>query len=199
MGAFFVLCSAIILSFPMFSHSPKTTLILLENNSSHNAVVVSTNEGNLTVDKPYSYTTLQSADKAPSPIQEGNREEIEQKYAQQLTSLPTAPVSMLFHFEPGTADLTESSKNQVEELIQIIASRAPASIDIIGHSDREGEAQQNYLLALERAKSVETYLLSRQVKLEKSTITSYGESDPIVPTEDGVSEPQNRRVEVIVR
>jgi OmpA-OmpF porin, OOP family len=199
MGAFFVICSVIILSLPMLSHSPKTTLILLDNNSSHNGVVVSTNEGNLTIDKPYTYTTLQSADKAPSPIQEENREEIEQKYAQQLSSLPTKSVSMLFYFEQGTADLTESSKNQVEELIQIITSRSPAAVDIIGHTDRSGDADKNYLLALERAKSVESYLVSRQVKLERSTITSYGENDPLIPTEDGVSEPQNRRVEVIVR
>ena len=106
---------------------------------------------------------------------------------------------MLFHFEPGTADLTESSKNQVNDLIQLISSHEPAAVDIIGHSDRAGDADKNYLLALERAKTVEQYLLEHNVKLDRSSVTSYGENDPIVLTEDGVSEPQNRRVEVIVR
>lgn len=191
--------SAIILTLPLLSHTPKTTVILLDNNSSHNAVVVSTNEGNLTIDKPYAYTSLSALDKAPSPLQEGNKEEITKKYAEQLSLLPTAPVSMLFHFEPGTAELTESSKNKVDELIQIINERSPVAIDIIGHSDRAGDADKNYQLALERAKSVENYLQSRQVKLERTTITSYGENDPLIPTADGVSEPQNRRVEIIVR
>ena len=191
--------SAIILALPFLSQTPKTTVILLDNNSSRNAVVVPTNEGNLTVDKPYSYTSLTALDKAPSALQEGNKEEIEKKYADQLAILPTAPVSLLFHFEPGTAELTEASKNKVDELILVISERSPAAIDIIGHSDRSGDADKNYQLALERAKSVENYLQSRQVPLERTTITSYGESDPLIPTADGVSEPQNRRVEVIVR
>jgi len=191
--------TALILSLPFLTHEPKTTVILLDNESSHNAVVVKTDVGSVIVDQPYSYTTLAAQDKQPSSIEKADPEDIREKYAQQLNILPTKPVSMLFHFEPGTADLTESSKNQVNELIQLISSREPAAIDIIGHSDRAGDADKNYLLALERAKTVEQYLLERNVKLDRSSVTSYGENDPIIPTEDGVSEPQNRRVEVIVR
>ena len=191
--------TALLLSLPFLTYEPKTTVLLLDNESSHNAVVVKTDVGSVIVDQPYSYTTLAAQDKQPSSIEKADPEDIREKYAQQLNILPTKPVSMLFHFEPGTADLTESSKNQVNELIQLISSREPAAIDIIGHSDRAGDADKNYLLALERAKTVEQYLLERNVKLDRSSVTSYGENDPIIPTEDGVSEPQNRRVEVIVR
>jgi OOP family OmpA-OmpF porin len=31
------------------------------------------------------------------------------------------------------------------------------------------------------------------------TVESYGERAPIVPTADGVSEPRNRRVEIVIR
>jgi len=191
--------TAFILSLPFLTHEPKTTVILLDNESSHNAVVVTTNAGSVIVDQPYSYTTLVAQDKKPSSLEKANPETIREKYAQQLTMLPTKPVSMLFHFEQGTADLTESSKNQVDELIRLIASHEPAAVDIIGHSDRAGDADKNYLLALERAKTVEKYLLERKVSLDHSSVTSYGENDNLIPTDDGVSEPQNRRVEVIVR
>jgi len=191
--------AGIILALPLLTHEPKTTVILLDNESSHNAVVVATNAGSVIVDQPYSYTTLVSQDKKPSSLEKVNPDTIREKYAQQLNMLPTKPVSMLFHFEQGTADLTESSKNQVDELIRIITSRDPAAIDIIGHSDRAGDADKNYLLALERAKAVEKYLLERNVRLDHSSVTSYGENDNLIPTDDGVSEPQNRRVEVIVR
>jgi outer membrane protein OmpA-like peptidoglycan-associated protein len=191
--------TALLLSLPFLTYEPKTTVILLDNESSHNAVVVKTDVGSVIVDQPYSYTTLAAQDKQPSSIEKADPEAVREKYAQQLNMLPTKPVSMLFHFEPGTADLTESSKNQVNDLIQLISSREPAAVDIIGHSDRAGDADKNYLLALERAKTVEQYLLEHNVKLDRSSVTSYGENDPIILTEDGVSEPQNRRVEVIVR
>jgi len=191
--------TGLILSLPLLTHEPKTTVILLDNESSHNAVVVTTNGGNAIVDQPYYYTTLLAQDKKPSSVEKGDPDTIRKKYAEQLDMLPTKPVSMLFHFEPGTAELTESSKNQVNELIRLITSRDPAAVDIIGHSDRAGDADKNYALALERAKEVEKYLLERNVKLDRSSVMSYGENDPIIPTEDGVSEPQNRRFEVTVR
>lgn len=194
-----IVWSAFLLTLPLIISTPKTTVVLLDNESSHNAVVVSTNEGNVTVDQPYSYTTLSSLDKQPSSVKQADPEEVRKKYGEQLNSLPTPPVSMLFYFEPATATLTESSKNQVAELIRVIGIRSPAAVDIIGHSDRAGDADQNYALALERAKEVEQYLLDANVSMERRLVRSHGESDPIVPTADGVDEPQNRRVEVIVR
>lgn len=199
METILIVWSAFLLSLPLIVSTPKTTVVLLDNESSHNAIVVSTNEGNVTIDQPYLYTTLSALDKQPSVLKQADPEEIRKKYSEQLNSLPLTPVSMLFYFEPGTVVLTESSKNQVDELIRVIGSRAPAAVDIIGHSDRAGDAEQNYVLALERAKEVETYLLDRNVTMERRTVRSHGENDPIVPTADGVDEPQNRRVEVIVR
>lgn len=191
--------SGIILSLPLLISQPKTTVVLLDNESSHNAIVVATNVGDVIVDQPYSYTVLADSNKKPSPVEKANPDEINKKYTQQLGMLPTKPVSMLFHFEQGTATLTESSKNQVNELIRLIASREPCAVDIIGHSDRAGDADKNYELALNRAHAVESFLQEHNVKLERSSVSSYGENDNLVPTLDGVSEPQNRRVEVIVR
>ncbi len=194
-----LIVSALFLSLSLIQHTPKTTVILLDNESAHNAVVVGNNEGNITVDQPYSFTTLAALDRQPSAVEKGDPDAIRQKYADQLNILPSKPVSMLFHFEPGTVDLSESSKNQVDELVHVITLHEPASVDIIGHSDRAGDADKNYALALERAEMVKKYLLDRNVTLERSSVTSHGENDPIIPTEDGVEEPQNRRVEVIVR
>lgn len=189
----------IILLLPFFLLEPKTTVILLDNNSTHNAVIVTTKAGNVTVDKPYSYTTLATPDKRPSSVKQGDQDEILKKYAEQLKMLPAKPVSMLFYFESATAELTESSKNQINELISIIASHEPAAVDIIGHSDSVGDINTNYLLGLERAEAVKKYILEHNITLKRSSIASYGKNDPLIQTQDGVSEPRNRRVEVIVR
>ncbi|MDD5051173.1 MAG: OmpA family protein [Sulfuricurvum sp.] len=188
-----------ILSLPFLSSEPKTTVVLLDNDSAHNAIDVSTQAGKITIDKPYDYTTLNSLNAKPSEIKQTDADAIREKYSDVLNALPTKAVSMLFYFEPGTADITQASKDQIEELINTIKEHQPASIDIIGHSDRAGDADKNYVLALERAKTVENFLIERKVDIERRTVLSYGENDPIVPTEDGVSEPLNRRVEVTVR
>lgn len=194
-----IIWSAILLSLPFIASTPKTTVVLLENDAVHNAVEVSTQSGSVIIDQPYNYTSMLGIDKQPTALQKADAEFIRQKYATVLSVLPEKAVSMLFYFEPGTAEITQESKSQVENMITLIESRKPASVDIIGHSDRAGDADKNYELALDRAHAVEKFLLERNVTLERSTVTSYGENEPLVPTEDGVSEPKNRRVEVIVR
>jgi outer membrane protein OmpA-like peptidoglycan-associated protein len=191
--------SALILSLPFITSTPKTTVVLLENDAVHNAVDVTTRAGSVVIDQPYYYTTLISSDMKPAVVEKADPEMIRQKYETVLSVLPLKAVSMLFYFEPGAAEITQESKDQVESLITLIEAREPVSIDIIGHTDRAGDADKNYELALDRAHTVERFLLERNVTLERSSVTSHGENDPIVPTEDGVAEPKNRRVEVIVR
>lgn len=194
----FALWTALLLSLPILTNTPKTTVILLDNNSSHNAIVVTTDAGSLIVDQPYTFTTLSSLDAKPSQVQQADPQQIEQTYANHLSALPSKPVSILFYFDTGT-ELTEASKNRLQELIEIIQSRSPAAVDIIGHTDRAGDADKNYELALQRAYAVEKFLHDHAVKMERSTIVSYGENDLLIPTEDGIAEPKNRRVEVVIR
>lgn len=198
MGALLI-WTGMILLLPFITSEPKTTVVLLDNNSTHNAVVVTTNAGSVMVDKPYHYTALSAPDKQPSTVEIGDRDAINKKYSEQLNILPAKPVSMLFYFETGTANLAESSKNQINELITLITSREPAAVDIIGHSDSVGDADKNYFLGLKRAEAVKSYLLENSVILERSSVASYGKNVPLVPAKDGVPEPKNRRVEVIVR
>ena len=54
-------------------------------------------------------------------------------------------------------------------------------------------------LSLERANEVRRMLVDQGVSAEYLNIEYYGESKPLVQTEDNVSEPKNRRVEVVVR
>jgi outer membrane protein OmpA-like peptidoglycan-associated protein len=42
-------------------------------------------------------------------------------------------------------------------------------------------------------------LVRRGVQRNIITVQAFGESRPLVPTADGVREPQNRRVEIVLR
>ncbi|MFN7001470.1 MAG: OmpA family protein [Elioraea tepidiphila] len=89
---------------------------------------------------------------------------------------------------------------------QIIADAAAASrrvqstrIEVSGHADRSGSPQYNQGLSLRRANNVAAELVRLGVPRNEIVIQAFGESRPLVPTADGVREPQNRRVEIVLR
>jgi len=67
---------------------------------------------------------------------------------------------------------------------------------LAGHTDRAGSTAYNVGLAERRNASVNSYLTGRGVPGTRITTEAFGESQPRVPTADGVREAQNRRVEV---
>jgi OmpA-OmpF porin, OOP family len=54
-------------------------------------------------------------------------------------------------------------------------------------------------LSRRRADAVAAELVRRGVPKSEIFVTAFGETHPLVPTADGVREPQNRRVEIILK
>ena len=71
-----------------------------------------------------------------------------------------------------------------------------ARLVLSGHADRSGGAAHNRRSAQLRAEAVRAYLAERGVPAAAMSAASYGEERPLIPTADGVREPQNRRVEI---
>lgn len=112
---------------------------------------------------------------------------------------PAPARSYLVFFDWDKADLTDRAK-------QIIAQAAEAStkvqytqIEVNGYTDRSGTPQYNMKLSLKRAENVAAELVRDGVPKNVIEIHGYGETHPLVPTAPGVREPQNRRVEIIIK
>lgn len=69
-------------------------------------------------------------------------------------------------------------------------------ISVVGHTDRAGPASYNQALSERRAASVRDALVARGVPANRITTAGLGETQPLVPTPDGVREPSNRRAEI---
>jgi outer membrane protein OmpA-like peptidoglycan-associated protein len=89
---------------------------------------------------------------------------------------------------------------------QIVAEAAQASthmqtgrIEVNGYTDLSGTADFNLKLSMRRAESVQAELIRDGVSESIISTHGFGESNPLVPTAQGVREPQNRRVEIIIR
>lgn len=195
----FYIYAGVILALPFIVSHPKSTVILLDNNRTSNGVVVTTQGGITSLDAPYTQTKLTAPDIKPEAASRVDENTVLKKYAQTLNALPEIPVTLLFYFEEGTAQLTPESKAQTTALVDLITTREPCVVDIIGHTDTQGSAEVNYKLALERAQMVKFFLDELKVEIKEVSVKSYGESDLLIQTDDGVAEPRNRRVEVTVR
>jgi outer membrane protein OmpA-like peptidoglycan-associated protein len=80
-----------------------------------------------------------------------------------------------------------------------IAQRPVPDIVVIGHTDSLGSDQINDALARRRAETVRAELIRRGVAPENVQAVGRGRREPLVPAPDGVAEPRNRRVEILVR
>jgi len=111
---------------------------------------------------------------------------------------PPAPSLFLVFFEFDRASLTEAGAATVQQAADYFKQRGAAQIQIAGYTDLAGSQQYNLRLSKRRADTVRAYLNRLSVPNGAIDESWHGKENPRVPTPDGVREPQNRRVEIVV-
>lgn len=159
---------------------------------------MSSGEGETLLSKPRQSVTV-SAGGAQGDSFVMTEGEVQDLAGPALKALPKPPEQFIFYFKHDSAELTETSRAQLQKLLQIIRERAPVAVSVVGHSDTVGSEPYNYQLSLRRAQAVATLLVAAGVNPSALEITSHGKNNPLIPTGDQTSEPRNRRVEVTVR
>ncbi|MBP7508017.1 MAG: OmpA family protein [Prolixibacteraceae bacterium] len=100
------------------------------------------------------------------------------------------------NFEFNSADLIESSHEELNRVIQLIKDNPEIKIEIMAHTDDKGTDKYNDVLADKRAKSVVDYLVSNGADGNRLIARGYGESMPLVPNDTEENRAINRRVEM---
>jgi len=115
---------------------------------------------------------------------------------------PPAPVAArtyLVFFDWDRADLSARARQIVGEAANASTHVQTTRIEVNGYTDFSGTAAYNQRLSVRRAEAVESELVRDGVPASEIAVHGYGESNPLVATAKGVREPQNRRVEIILR
>jgi len=111
-----------------------------------------------------------------------------------------APVrSYLVFFDWDRADLTTRAREIVAAAAEASTHVQTTRIEVSGYTDLSGTPAYNQKLSIRRAETVEKELIHDGVAASEIAIHGYGESNPLVPTAPGVREPQNRRVEIVLK
>jgi outer membrane protein OmpA-like peptidoglycan-associated protein len=109
----------------------------------------------------------------------------------------TTARSYMVFFDFNKSDLTSQAVSIVD---QAAANAGPAKVTqlvVTGHTDTVGSDAYNMRLSRRRAESVAAELEKKGIPSSEIEIVAKGKKDLLVPTADGVREPQNRRVQIV--
>ncbi len=183
--------------------SKRDTIVLLPDpDGKVGTITVTTNGGSQVVDKPGYVIEIEDPSKAPNAPKPLKENEINEVFGAALSAQPDSSnrfVLYILFFEHDTAKLTLESKRLLPEILKTIKNRKSNEIYLVGHTDLVGTEVYNIELSSKRARHVRDLLISNGIKSSNLFVSYYGKSRPLVPTQNQVPEPLNRRVEVIVR
>ncbi len=111
---------------------------------------------------------------------------------------PPPPTSFMVFFDWDRSNLSAQAQSTIQQAAQAYKSRGSARVTATGHTDTSGSDAYNMALSLRRANTVKDALVQNGVPTQAISVVGRGEASPLVATGDGVREPQNRRVEIVM-
>ncbi len=108
-----------------------------------------------------------------------------------------APRSYLVFFDFNKSDLTPQARTIVDQAASNAGPAHATRLTVTGHTDTVGSDAYNMRLSRRRAESVAAQLEKDGIPSSEIEIVAKGKRDLLVPTADGVREPQNRRVQIV--
>jgi outer membrane protein OmpA-like peptidoglycan-associated protein len=109
-----------------------------------------------------------------------------------------APSYMVF-FDWDRSNLSDQALNTIRQAAGAYKTKGSARITATGHTDKSGPEAYNMALSLRRANTVKDALVREGVPATAIAVIGRGEQGLLVKTADGVREPQNRRVEIVIQ
>lgn len=110
-----------------------------------------------------------------------------------------APRRFVVFFDFDKAELTAAAQSVLNDATAALGHLQPAIIEARGHADRAGSKAHNQALSRRRAETIKAALTGRGLAPDAIATFADGETAPLITTADGIREPRNRRVEIIIR
>jgi outer membrane protein OmpA-like peptidoglycan-associated protein/outer membrane protein W len=106
------------------------------------------------------------------------------------------PQEFVVYFPFDQYVLTPEAQGVIQQAAAYAQQGAPTSIVVVGHADTSGSQAYNVRLSERRSKAVADSLVGLGVAQTALQVDWRGETQPAVPTGDGVKEPLNRRTTI---
>jgi hypothetical protein len=192
LGGIFVICLVL-----LGGCATERVILLAEEDGGGGVVEISNQAGSAVLSRPMAGAVIGIT--GGIEVVQTTMEAVSQEFDAALSAMPPPPRRYVLYFLEGTTTLTAASRPVMQSLEADLVADPVSDVDVVGHTDRVGTLQDNDRLASDRAGFVRRMLLEHGGASRVVRAVGRGERELLVPTEDGVREPRNRRVEVTLR
>jgi outer membrane protein OmpA-like peptidoglycan-associated protein len=112
---------------------------------------------------------------------------------------PALAKTYLVFFDWDKATLTPRASQIIAQAAEDSRTNQVTRIEVDGYTDTSGSPAYNQVLSVRRAQAVEGRLVSDGVPASEITVQGFGDTKLLVQTGANVREPQNRRVEIVMK
>ncbi|MDH3301684.1 MAG: OmpA family protein [Acidimicrobiia bacterium] len=102
-------------------------------------------------------------------------------------------------FEVRSATITAEGLAVLDQAAAYLKADPEVTVEIAGHTDSDGDAEDNMRLSQDRADVVKDYLESQGIDGARMTSIGYGENDPVASNNTEVGKARNRRIEFVIQ
>ena len=114
-----------------------------------------------------------------------------------VAAAPAAQSFQIF-FDFNKSDVRPDARPIIEQAASNARKGGTSRISLTGYTDRAGSDEYNQRLSVRRAEAIKAEFVRLGFSPNDISVVGKGESNPLVPTADGVREPKNRRVEIVL-
>lgn len=101
-------------------------------------------------------------------------------------------------FEEGTADLTDQSEYQLNDVITYLEENEGVGAFLIGHSGSDTEEGNNVSMSSQQAEAIRTYLIEGGIDADRLRARGYGSSQLMTTSTEEASENRNTVIEMYI-
>jgi OOP family OmpA-OmpF porin len=178
------------------AYNTGTVVLLPEKDGRDSALEIKDGNQTIVLDKPYAATRQWPLG---AQAYRSDPKEVESRFGPALAAIPARPTRFTLYFIEGQDEFTYESKVTFDSVFAEIAKYSVVDLVVVGHTDTVGSHAFNDALALRRAEAVRTALIQRGIAPANIVAVGRGKRELLELTADGVAEPRNRRVEILVR
>jgi hypothetical protein len=103
------------------------------------------------------------------------------------------------HFDFDSYELSAEAEQSLKEIQNNLEQSFQYTLEIIGHTDQDGDFEYNNNLAAQRAQQVFNFYIENGMNQKQISYLSKGEYDLLFNQNDNISKSKNRRVEIIAK
>ena len=102
-------------------------------------------------------------------------------------------------FESGRSTLDQDSAGLLDRLMETALRCPTTNIEVVGHTDTDGDNAANQALSERRAQAVVDYLVKAGLPAARFAALGYGSTQPVATNDTDEGKAQNRRIEFLVK